>query len=155
MDRLKDIISQEPPYKVGYIAGVFDLFHVGHLNLLKKAKERCHFLIVGILEDELVMHFKNIMPFISQEERRTIIESIKYVDQAVLVSMDNIDKLKAWEIYQFDCLFSGDDWKNEPSWNKDKDRLNQLGSNIEFFPYTKGTSSTQIRKSIQNSAKKS
>ncbi|MGQ8873602.1 adenylyltransferase/cytidyltransferase family protein [Paenibacillus sp. TSA_86.1] len=144
-------LYKKKEYNIGYIAGVFDLFHIGHLNLLRKVKERCDHLIVGVLTDELVFHFKNITPFIPQDERQAIIQAIKYVDRTELVTMDNIDKLKAWELYQFDCLFSGDDWKNEPSWNQDKDRLNQLGSNIEFLPYTKGTSSTQIRKLIQNS----
>lgn len=144
-------LNEEKPYKVGYIAGVFDLFHIGHLNLLRRAKEKCDYLIVGILTDELVMHFKNKLPFISQEERQTIVQAIKYVDKTVSVTMDNIHKMAAWELYHFDCLFSGDDWKDEPSWLEDKKRLNQMGSNIEFFPYTEGTSSTQLRNLIQKS----
>ncbi len=141
------------PYKTGYIAGVFDLFHIGHLNLLRKAKDKCEYLIVGILTDELVHHFKNKLPFINQDDRKEIVQAIKYVDQTVLVSFDNIDKMKAWELYHFDCLFSGDDWRNEPSWAADKKRLNEVGSNIEFFTYTQGISSTQIRSQIQNENK--
>ncbi|MBY0011672.1 adenylyltransferase/cytidyltransferase family protein [Paenibacillus typhae] len=144
-------VREQKPYKIGYIAGVFDLFHVGHLNLLRKAKEKCDYLIVGILTDDLVRHFKNITPHIPQIERQTIMEAVRYVDRVVSVTIENIDKLAAWELYRFDCLFSGDDWKDEPSWNEDKKRLNQLGSNIEFFSYTQGTSSTQIRKLIQKS----
>ncbi|WP_108991675.1 adenylyltransferase/cytidyltransferase family protein [Paenibacillus agaridevorans] len=139
------------PYKVGYIAGVFDLFHIGHLNVLRAAKEKCEYLIVGVLVDELVFYFKKKTPFIPGDERLQIIESIKLVDRAVPVSSSNIDKMKAWELYQFDCLFSGDDWRNEPSWIEDTKKLNQVGSNIEFFPYTKGTSSTQIKKLIEQS----
>lgn len=136
-------------YNTGYIAGVFDLFHIGHLNLLRRAKEKCGYLIVGVLADELVMHFKNKLPIIPEEERKAIIQSVKYVDNVVTVTMENIDKMAAWELYHFDCLFSGDDWKDEPSWLEDKKKLNQVGSNIEFFPYTKSTSSTQIRSVIQ------
>jgi glycerol-3-phosphate cytidylyltransferase len=141
-------------YKIGYIAGVFDLFHVGHLNLLRKAKDKCEYLIVGVLADELVMHFKNKMPCIPFNERAEIIENIKCVDRAVKVTMDNIDKIEAWKLYHFDCLFSGDDWKNEKSWNDDKKKLNQVGSNIEFFSYTKGISSTQIKEMIKNDIKR-
>lgn len=136
------------PYKTGYIAGVFDLFHVGHLNLLRRAKERCEYLIVGILSDNLVMHFKQKLPLIPQDERMEIVQAIKYVDQAVSVTINSIDKMEAWNLYHFDCLFSGDDWKNEPSWAKDKQKLNQVGSNIEFFSYTQGISSTQLRNQL-------
>jgi len=141
------------PYKTGYIAGVFDLFHVGHLNLFKRAKERCDYLIVGILTDELVYHFKNRLPIINQHDRKEIVQAIKYVDQTVLVSFENIDKMKACEIYHYDCLFSGDYWRNEPSWIADKERLNQVGSNIEFFSYTQGISSTQLRNRMQDETK--
>lgn len=140
-------------YKVGYIAGVFDLFHIGHLNLLKKAKGKCEYLIVGILVDDLVKYFKNALPYIPFEERREIVEAIKYVDKAVAVSAENIDKMKAWELYKFDCLFSGDDYVNNESWIVDKKRLNQVGSDIQFFPYTKSTSSTQIKKAMENANK--
>lgn len=132
-------------YKTGYIAGVFDLFHIGHLNLLKKAKSKCEFLVVGVLSDELVQHFKNKMPFIPLSERMEIIEAIKYVDKVVEVTFNNIDKMDAWKLYKFDCLFSGDDWKAAPHWQADKAKLIEVGSNIEFFEYTKSTSSTQIR----------
>lgn len=136
-------------YKIGYIAGVFDLFHVGHLNLLKRAKERCEYLIVGVLTDELVIHFKNNPPYIPFEERREIIEALKVVDEAVPVTAENIEKLKAWDLYHFDCLFSGDDYSGNPYWIEDKKNLQERGSNIEFFPYTKGTSSTMIKAAIR------
>lgn len=141
--------SLQKPYKVGYIAGVFDLFHVGHLNLLRRAKERCEYLIIGVLTDELVMHFKNKFPIIPHEERRAIIQAVRYVDETVSVTMDNIDKMAAWELYRFDCLFSGDDWKDSPSWKEDTKRLNEVGSNIEFFSYTENISSTMIRNKIR------
>ena len=135
-------------YKKGYIAGVFDLFHIGHLNLIKKAKERSEYLIVGVLSDELVIHFKNRAPYIPFQERLEIVEAIKYVDRAVPVTFDNIDKLDAWSLYKYDCLFSGDDYVNNESWIRDKKILNQLGADIQYFPYTKSTSSTQIKEAM-------
>jgi glycerol-3-phosphate cytidylyltransferase len=141
--------EKSKPYRRGYIAGVFDLFHVGHLNLLQKASDRCDYLVVGVLSDELVIHFKQIKPFIPFEERQAIIQSIQYVNEVVPVSMDNIDKFTAWKLYKFDCIFSGDDWKDSQSWKEDQEKLQRVGSNLEFFPYTKGTSSTQIRALIQ------
>lgn len=136
-------------YHIGYTAGVFDLFHIGHLNLLKRAKERCDYLMVGVLTDELVIHFKGHGPYIPTNERIAIIEAIKYVDEVVPVTFDNIKKKSAWELYHFDCLFSGDDWKDHPAWIADKKVLNELGSNIEFFSYTEETSTTMIREKIQ------
>jgi cytidyltransferase-related domain len=140
--------AQQKPYKIGYIAGVFDLFHVGHLNLLRRAKERCEYLIVGVLTDDLCMYFKNKHPVIPHEERREIVQAIRYVDETVTVTMDNIDKMAAWKLYHFDCLFSGDDWKDSPSWIADKKKLNEVGSNIEFFTYTNKISSTMIRNKL-------
>lgn len=136
-------------YKIGYIAGVFDLFHIGHLNLIRKAKKRCEYLIVGVLTDELVVHFKGKPPYIPIEERLEVVGAIRDVDKAVPVTFDNIDKMAAWELYKFDCLFSGDDYVNNESWIIDKKRLNQVGSDIQFFPYTKSTSSTQIKKALE------
>jgi len=135
-------------YKVGYIAGVFDLFHIGHLNLIRNAKNECEHLIVGVLTDDLVMHFKKQLPYIKASERKEIVDAIKYVDETVFVDRSNIDKVDAWNLYHFDCLFSGDDWKGTESWIRDKERLNALGSDICFFNYTKSISSTQIKKMI-------
>ncbi|MDU3801896.1 MAG: adenylyltransferase/cytidyltransferase family protein [Paraclostridium bifermentans] len=135
-------------YKTGYIAGVFDLFHIGHLNVLRNAKDRCDSLRVGVLSDELVEHFKGKKPYIPDLERMEIIKNIKCVDDVVKVTFENINKMDAWNLYHFDCLFSGDDWKGHESWNIDKQKLNEVGSNIEFFNYTNGTSSTQIKKLI-------
>lgn len=101
-----------------------------------------------MLTDELVVHFKGKKPYIPFEERLEIIGALKYVDKAVGVTMDNIDKMAAWELYKFDCLFSGDDYVNNESWIIDKKRLNQVGADIHFFPYTKSTSSTQIKEAM-------
>ena len=140
-------------YKVGYLAGVFDLFHVGHLNLIKRAKERCEYLIVGALTDELVIQFKKNPPYISFEERKQILEAIRYVDEVVAVDEENHEKMKAWNKYHFDCLFSGDDYSGNPYWIEDQKALQNVGSNIEFFPYTKSTSSTMIKAAIGKAIK--
>lgn len=135
-------------YKIGYLAGVFDLFHVGHLNLIKRAKENCDYLIVGALTDELVIKFKKNPPYIPFEERKQVLEAVRYVDEVVPVTVESHEKMKAWNLYHFDCLFSGDDYSGNPYWIQDQKSLQQVGSNIEFFPYTKSTSSTMIKAAI-------
>lgn len=138
-------------YKVGYLSGVFDLYHIGHLNLIRKAKDRCGYLIIGLLTDELVIKFKKNPPYIPYDERRQILESVRYVDKVVAVTDENHEKLKAWNLYHFDCLFSGDDYAGNPYWEEDRKNLLKVGSNIEFFPYTKSTSSTMIKAAIEKS----
>ena len=135
-------------YNIGYMAGVYDLFHVGHLNMIKRAKEKCNYLIVGVLVDELVVHFKKKPPFIPFEERIEIVRSIKGVDEAVSVTFENIGKLDSWKQYHFDCQFSGSDYAQVSGWLYDKKKLEEVGSTIEFFPYTEGTSSTYIKELI-------
>lgn len=141
-------------YKVGYLAGVFDLYHIGHLNLIRRSKERCDYLIVGVLSDELVIKFKKNPPYIPFSERKEILESVRYVDEVVKVTEENHEKMKAWNQYHFDCLFSGDDYSGNPYWVEDQQTLQSVGSNIEFFPYTKSTSSTMIKALIANSIEK-
>ena len=97
-------------YKIGYTTGVFDLFHIGHLNILKRAKEQCDYLIVGVSTDELVKLYKNKTPVIPFNERVAIVEAIKYVDK--VVTQTSMDKLVAWNELHFDAMFHGDDWKN-------------------------------------------
>lgn len=126
---------------IGYTTGVFDLFHIGHLNILRRAKEQCDYLIVGVTTDELVSykHKKAVIPF---EERRAIVEAIRYVDKAV--PQESMDKMAAWEKYQFDVMFVGDDWKGTEKWNKIEADMERVGVRVVYFPYTKGTSSTLI-----------
>lgn len=134
-------------YKIGYTAGVYDLFHVGHLNLLKRAKEQCEYLIVAVTVDELTSykHKTAVIPF---EDRIQIVEAIRYVDKAVpQVSMD---KMAAWEKYHFDVMFVGDDWKGTEKWNKLEDEFKKKGVDIVYFPYTKKVSSTMLREKIKN-----
>ncbi len=138
-------------YQKGYVAGVFDLFHVGHLNLFENAKTQCEYLVAGVLTDELVIHFKKRPPYIPFEERIRIVRSLRAVDEAVGVDFLNIDKMDAWNLYHFDCLFSGDDYADHPGWLADQKRLRSVGSDICFFPYTKSTSSTSIKELIERS----
>lgn len=131
---------------VGYTTGVFDMFHVGHLNILKRAKEQCDYLIVGVSTDELCESYKHKKPIVPFEERKAIIESIRYVDQ--VVPQLNRDKFAAWEKYHFDKMFVGDDWKNSPLFNELEQKFASVGVEIVFFPYTKGTSSTILREKL-------
>jgi glycerol-3-phosphate cytidylyltransferase len=130
-------------YKIGYTTGVFDLFHVGHLNILKKAKEQCEHLIVGVSTDELVMEYKNKQPVISHADRMAIVEGIKYVDQ--VIPQTNRDKYLAWEHLHFDVMFVGDDWKGNALFDEVERKFKQEGVDIVYFPYTKGVSSTALR----------
>lgn len=131
---------------VGYTAGAFDLFHIGHLNLLKKAKENCDYLIVGVTTDELIESTKGKRPFVPLSERIDILKSCKYVDRVVV--QDDLDKFEAWKNYQYNILFSGDDWKDSQRWLDYERKLKEVGSKIQYFPYTKTTSSSKIQKVI-------
>lgn len=145
--KLVPVPEEAEPYETGYVPGVFDLFHVGHLNLLRNAKRRCDYLIAGVLTDELVEYFKRRRPVISYEQRAAIVETISYVDRVVPVDFSNTRKIDAWNRYHYDCHFSGND--HGADWTRDMMQLREVGSNMEFFEYTKATSSTQIRGSIQ------
>ena len=134
-------------YKIGYTTGVFDMFHVGHLNLLKRAKENCEYLIVGVTLDDVVMTYKNKKPIIPYEERKAIIESIKYVDK--VVPQKTMNKYDAWEELHFNVLFHGDDWKGSKMYYEIENKLKNVGVEMIYFPYTKGVSSTQLREKIK------
>ena len=129
--------------KIGYTTGVFDLFHIGHLNILKRARLECDYLIVGITTDELTMSVKGEKPFIPFEERMEIIESIKFVDE--VVPQTNYNKMEAWNNLKFDRMFVGDDWKGTKEWIKIEKDLSQYNVEIIYFSYTIHTSSTMLR----------
>lgn len=131
---------------IGYTAGAFDLFHIGHLNLLKSAKAHCDHLIVGVTADELILTTKGKRPFIPLAERMEIIKSIVYVDEVVI--QNDLDKVKAQEKYRYDILFSGDDWKSSPRWLDYKKQLDKKNIPIKYFSYTKSTSSSKIQNLI-------
>lgn len=129
-------------YKVGYTTGVFDLFHIGHLNILRRAKEQCEFLIVGVSTDELVEMYKHKTPIIPYEERIEIVEAIRYVDR--VVPQTSMDKIEAWNEYHFDVMFHGSDWKETSMYDEVAKMLNSVGSEMIFLPHTEGTSSTLL-----------
>jgi len=132
--------------KIGYTTGVFDMFHIGHLNVLKRAKLECDYLIVGVTSDELSMKAKNKKPIIPFQERMEIVEAIKFVDE--VVPQMNYDKEEAWNNLKFDLMFVGDDWKGTDKWNKIETDFNKFGVEIFYFPYTTHTSSTILRKAL-------
>jgi glycerol-3-phosphate cytidylyltransferase len=132
--------------KIGYTTGVFDMFHIGHLNILKRAKMECDHLIVGVTSDELCFKRKNKNTIISDVERMEIVQNIKFVDD--VVPQNDMDKMKAWQNLKFDVMFVGDDWKGTESWMKLESEFLKLGVEIIYFPYTQSTSSTKLRKVI-------
>ena len=132
---------------IGYTTGVFDLFHIGHLNILKRAKEKCDYLIVGVSTDELVQTYKNKKPIISFENRVQIVESIKYVDK--VIPQTSLDKTLAWNDLKYDILFHGDDWKGSELYIEMEQKLQNLGVELVFLPHTEGVSSTMIVNNIQ------
>lgn len=127
-------------YKLGYTTGVFDLFHIGHLNILKRAKKQCEHLIVGVSTDEVVKGYKKKTPVIPFEERIAIVEAIKYVDE--VMPQTSMDKFAAWEQLRFDAIFHGDDWKGSKMYEEIEKKFSDIGVEIVYFPCTKGTSST-------------
>ena len=128
---------------IGYTTGVYDMFHIGHLNILKRAKEQCDFLIVGVSTDELVRQDKNKTPIIPFVDRCAIVEAIKYVDQ--VVPQEDKNKFAAWEKYQFNKMFVGSDWKNTPQWDMFEKQFEPVDVEIVYLDHTDGISSTILR----------
>lgn len=131
---------------IGYTTGVFDLFHVGHLNMLKNAKSMCDRLIVGVTTDELVS-YKNKRAVIPQDERMEIVRNIKCVD--AVVPQESMDKFQAWKKLKFDVMFVGDDWYDTDKWKEYEEQFREVGVKIIYFPYFKGTSSTLINETLE------
>ncbi len=134
-------------YHVGYVCGVFDLFHVGHLNLLRRCKEHCDYLIVGVNSDELSEVYKNRRPVIPEDQRMAVVAGIRYVDEVVLVDFHNESPSLVYSLYHNDVQFCGDD--HEEALQPMKAWLREHGSDMVFFPYTTSTSSTMIRKKMK------
>ena len=132
----------EKKYKIGYTTGVFDMFHIGHLNILKRAKEQCEYLIVGVSTDELVQEYKHKHPAIPFESRKAIVEAIRYVDE--VVPQTTMDKLSAWSELKYNALFHGDDWKGSAMYDEVEAALRAVGADMVFLPHTKGISSTAL-----------
>ncbi len=144
-------MSDEKKYKIGYTQGTFDLFHVGHLNLLENAKKQCDILIVGINSDQLVEQYKNKKVNIRDYDRARIVKALKVVDQVYIVK--TLDKKKVWSKLKFDALFIGDDWKGNPRWEETEKQLGEVGVPVEYLPHTDGISTTQLTQKIKNNNK--
>ena len=147
-DVVIDMQEAKKKYKVGYTDGVYDLFHVGHLNMIQEAKKNCDYLIVGVHGDDVVEEYKHCRPVINENDRRRIIASIKGVDRAEINRFR--DKLELWKLYHFDVVFIGDDWKGTERWKKFEKILAEINVDVLYVPYTKGISTTEIREKIMS-----
>lgn len=127
-------------YKIGYTQGVYDMFHIGHLNLLNHAKEYCDYLIVGVNSDQLVQSYKHKIPVINERERRIIVSNIKAVDECIIA--ETLDKKSMLNELHFDVIFIGDDWKGNPRWEETRAEMALVGVDVVFLPHTDGISST-------------
>ena len=128
---------------IGYTTGVFDMFHIGHLNILRRAKERCDYLIVGVSTDEVVQEYKHKTPVIPYEERAAIVQAIRYVDE--VVPQTTMDKMQFLRERHFDVMFHGDEWRGTDLYNRYEKEFAELGACIEYLPHTDGISSSQLR----------
>ncbi|MEK6898218.1 MAG: adenylyltransferase/cytidyltransferase family protein [Nanoarchaeota archaeon] len=136
---------------VGYTAGVFDLFHIGHINLLRNAKAICDYLIVAVSTDEHVKNYKNKTPIIPYDHRIEVVKACKYAD--IVVPQDNGDRIEAWRKMKFDVMIVGDDWYGTEKWQEYEKQLKDVGVKIVFFPYTKNISSTRINDILEEKRK--
>ncbi|MBR4265590.1 MAG: adenylyltransferase/cytidyltransferase family protein [Bacteroidales bacterium] len=132
---------------IGYTTGVFDMFHIGHLNILQRAKSLCDYLIVGVSTDELVLHEKNKTPIITFADRCAIVEAIKFVNK--VVPQQDKNKLAAWERYHFNKMFVGSDWKGSAAWQIYEKQFAPIGVEIIYLNHTEGISSTILREKLK------
>ena len=152
MELDREIIMERTEKKIiGYTTGVFDMFHIGHLNILKRAKEQCDYLIVGVSTDEVVEEYKKKTPIIKFEERIAIVEAIKYVDE--VVPQTTMDKMEAWKQLKFDVMFHGSDWKGSDMYNHIIEKFNNVGVKVIFLPHTEGVSSTLLTEVLYDKKK--
>lgn len=131
---------------IGYTTGVFDMFHIGHLNILRRAKEKCDYLIVGVSTDEVVQGYKHKTPIIPFEERAAIVKAIEYVDE--VVPQTTMDKLEFLKSRHFDVMFHGDEWKGTELYNRYEEEFAKYGARIEYLKHTEGISSSILREKI-------
>lgn len=131
---------------VGYAAGAFDLFHVGHLNILNHSADRCDYLVAGVVSDAVLLQTKGIVPVIPEEERIQIVAALACVD-AVYVERE-VDRLLTWDDVRFNVFFKGDDWRGTRKGTALEQRLGEQGVRVEYFPYTASTSSTRLRSAL-------
>lgn len=130
-------------YKIGYTQGTYDMFHIGHLNLIKNASNECEKLIVGVNSDQLVWQYKQKRPVINENERAEIIKALRYVDEVVIC--DTLKKTEMWNKVHFDAIFIGDDWKGNARWAQTEKDLAPLGADVVYLKHTDGISSTLLR----------
>lgn len=128
---------------VGYTTGVYDMFHIGHLNVLRTASKLCDRLVVGVTTDELSMSRKGKRPIVPFDERAEIVRNLRFVDD--VVGQDSMDKMAAWRDVRFTRMFVGDDWKGTDAWNRYEREFRLVGAEIVYLPYTSHTSSTLLR----------
>lgn len=133
---------------IGYTTGVFDMFHIGHLNILRRAKEKCDYLIVGVTTDALCFQRKHKYPIINEVDRMKIVEAIKYVDK--VVPQSDMNKIKAVNEYRVNIVFVGSDWKGTDAWNNYELEFSKVGCSVEYLSHTDGISSTMLRDIINN-----
>jgi glycerol-3-phosphate cytidylyltransferase len=135
---------------IGYVPGVFDLFHVGHLNLLTQARQHCDVLVAGVVSDEMCEAAKGFRPHVPLEDRLTIVDSLRIVDATYAETTP--DKRDAWEQVGFHRLFKGDDWRGTPKGIDLEERMARIGAEVVYFPYTARTSSTVLRRAIERAS---
>jgi len=135
-------------YKIGYTTGVYDMFHIGHLNIIARAKEMCETLIVGVTTDELCYKRKNKYPIICEADRMAIVGAIRYVDK--VVTQVDMDKVKAVKELGADAVFVGSDWKGTDAWNKYEKEFAEVGCTVVYLDHTDGISSTLLREKLNN-----
>lgn len=136
-------------YKIGYTQGVFDMFHIGHLNLINNAKKHCEKLIVGVNSDDLVKDYKKKIPVINENNRAEIVRNLKCVDKCVIVN--TLDKVELMKKYKYDVVFIGDDWKGNDRWERTEQQLDKYGVKVVYLPHTPDVSSTDLREEVSNS----
>jgi len=132
--------------RVGYAAGAFDLFHIGHLNIFRQARKHCDYLIAGVVSDKMLRVTKGIEPVVPLEERLEIVQAIRYVDEARAEVLP--DKMDTWREVQFDVFFKGDDWRGTDRGRRLEESFSQVGVEVVYFPYTVHTSSTILRRAL-------
>lgn len=133
---------------IGYTTGVYDMFHIGHLNIIKKAKEQCEFLIVGVTTDQLCFERKNKYPIIPETERMAIIKELRCVDK--VVPQENMDKFEIVKKYAVDVVFVGSDWKGTDAWNRYEEEFAKVGCTVVYLEHTDGISSTILRNRLNS-----
>ncbi len=140
---INSMVHRIPRGVVGYAPGVFDMFHVGHVNILRRARLACDYLIAGVVADDVALAQKGRLPVVPEDERLEIVSHVRFVDQAILAV--TTDKVKIWEQIGFDVIIKGDDWQGTPQGEALEAKFAELGVSIVYVPYTAHVSTTELR----------